>query len=54
MAENLNINNLTLDDNTFKLLDEGTYHFKVASHSIDYYSGNSTKIPENTQEKPEE
>ena len=49
MAENLNINNLTLDDNSFKLLDEGTYRFRVAGHSIDYYSGNSTKIPANTQ-----
>ena len=45
----LNINNLTLDDNSFKLLDEGAYRFKVAGHSIDYYSGNSTKIPANTQ-----
>ena len=49
MAE-LNINNLALDDNTYKLLEEGTYHFKVTSHEIDYYSGNSTKIPPNTQQ----
>ena len=47
--DNLNINNLMLDDNSFKVLDEGTYRFTVSDHTIDYYSGNSTKIPENTQ-----
>lgn len=49
MAE-LNLNNLTLDDNTFDVLPDGDYHFTVDSHEIDYYSGNSTKIPPNTQQ----
>ena len=49
MAEQLSIDNLMLDDNSFKLLEEGTYHFKVVNHTVDYYSGNSTKIPPNTQ-----
>lgn len=49
MAETLDIRNLTLEDNSFKLLEEGTYHFMVDSHSVDYYSGDSTKIPANTQ-----
>lgn len=49
MAE-LNINNLELDDNTFEVLPEGDYHFTVASHEVGYYSGNSKKIPENTQQ----
>ena len=49
MAE-LNLNNLTLDDNTFDVLPDGDYHFTVESHEIDYYSGNSTKIPPNTQQ----
>ena len=49
MAE-LNINNLELDDNTFEVLPDGDYHFRVESHSVDYYSGNSENIPANTQE----
>lgn len=51
MAEqNLNLNNLMLDDNTFDVIPDGDYHFTVDSHEFDYYSGSSTKIPENTQE----
>ena len=49
MAE-LNLNNLTLDDNTFDTLPDGDYRFTVDSHEFDYYSGNSTKIPPNTQQ----
>lgn len=49
MSENLNINNLTLDDNTFTTLPDGDYHFTVKSHEIGYYSGDSDKIPPNTQ-----
>lgn len=49
MAE-LNLNNLTLDDNTFDTLPDGDYHFTVDSHEFDYYSGSSTKIPPNTQQ----
>lgn len=46
----LNINNLTLDDNTFEVLPDGDYHFTVESHELGYYSGNSDKIPPNTQQ----
>lgn len=49
-AEQLNINNLTLEDNTYKVVEEGTYHFKVVSHDTDFYTGTSTKIPANTQQ----
>lgn len=45
-----NINNLELDDNTFKVLPDGDYHFTVESHELGYYSGNSDKIPPNTQQ----
>lgn len=46
----LNINNLMLDDNSFEVLPDGDYHFRVESHEIGYYSGNSDKIPPNTQQ----
>ena len=45
----LNINNLTLDDNSFDVLPDGDYHFIVDSHEVNYYSGASDKIPPNTQ-----
>jgi hypothetical protein len=48
MAE-LNINNVVLDDNSFDVLPDGDYHFTVDRHEIGYYSGNSDKIPPNTQ-----
>ena len=41
-----NINNLTLDDNTFEVLPDGDYHFRVASHETGY--ANSDKMPPNT------
>ena len=47
MAE-YNINNLTLDDNTFEVLPDGDYHFRVASHEIGYST--SDKLPPNTQQ----
>lgn len=47
MAE-FNINNLELDDNTFKLLPDGDYHFRVDSHEVGYAT--SDKIPPNTQQ----
>lgn len=49
MAE-FNLNNLELDDNSFEVLPEGDYHFTVDSHEIGYYSGDSKKIPPNTQQ----
>lgn len=48
MAEQFNINNLTLDDNTFEVLPDGDYHFTVASHSVGYAT--SDKMPPNTQQ----
>lgn len=48
MADNFNINNLTLDDNTFDVLPDGDYHFTVASHEIGYAT--SDKMPPNTQQ----
>lgn len=51
MAETLNINNLELADDSFKnIAADGDYRFKVVSHELAYYSGNSTKIPPNTQQ----
>lgn len=51
MAETLNINNLELADDSFKnIAADGDYRFKVVSHELSYYSGNSTKIPPNTQQ----
>lgn len=44
----LNINNLTLDDNSFELLPEGDYHFTVESHEVGYAT--SDKMPPNTQQ----
>ena len=48
MAEQFNINNLELDDNTFELLPDGDYHFTVESHSVGYAT--SDKMPPNTQQ----
>lgn len=47
MAEQFNINNLELDDNSFKVLPDGDYHFTVDSHEIGYST--SEKMPPNTQ-----
>lgn len=48
MAEQLNISNLTLDDNTFEILPDGDYRFVVASHEVGYAT--SDKMPPNTQQ----
>ena len=48
MAEQLNITNLELDDNTFEVLPDGDYHFTVASHEVGYAT--SDKMPPNTQQ----
>ena len=47
MAEQFNINNLTLDDNSFELLPDGDYRFTVKSHETGYST--SEKMPPNTQ-----
>jgi hypothetical protein len=48
MAENYNINNLELDDNSFYLLPDGDYHFIVDSHEVGFAT--SDKLPQNTQQ----
>ena len=48
MSENYNIQNLSLDDNTFEVLPDGDYHFIVASHEVGYAT--SEKLPPNTQQ----
>ena len=48
MADQFNISNLTLDDNTFELLPDGDYHFTVESHEVGYAT--SDKMPPNTQQ----
>lgn len=48
MAEQLNLNNLELDDNTFEVLPDGDYHFVVESHEVGYAT--SDKMPPNTQQ----
>lgn len=50
MAEKYDLNNLVLDDNTIALIPEGSYRFKVDRHEVDYYAGNSEKIPAGTQQ----
>ena len=46
MAE-LDLNNLTLDDNSFVTAPEGDYHFRVDDYELEYST--SPKMPENTQ-----
>ena len=48
MSDQLNINNLELDDNTFEVLPDGDYHFTVDSHEVGYAT--SDKMPPNTQQ----
>lgn len=48
MAEEFNINNLELDDNSFEVIPDGDYHFVVESHEVGYAS--SDKLPPNTQQ----
>ena len=50
MADQFDLNNLELDDNSREVLPDGDYKFTVASHEFGYYSGDSTKIPPNTQQ----
>lgn len=47
MAENFNLNDMMLDDNTFVTVPEGDYRFRVESYDLEYST--STKLPENTQ-----
>lgn len=47
---NYDLNNLVLDDNQFDTLPDGTYKFRVASAEEGFYTGNSDKIPNGTQQ----
>ena len=47
MAENFNLNDMYLDDNSFTTVPEGDYHFRVVDYDLEYST--STKLPENTQ-----
>ena len=53
MAENFDLNNLTLADANFETVPEGDYHFRVVSHEIGYFQpkeGTESKIPAGTQQ----
>lgn len=50
MADQFNLNNLTLEDNERDIVPDGDYRFTVDSHDFDYYTGSSDKIPANTQQ----
>lgn len=47
---NYDLHNLTLDDNQFDVVPDGTYRFRVASVEESFYSGKSEKIPNGTQQ----
>ena len=48
MADQYNITNLELDDNSFEVIPDGDYHFRVTSYEIGYAT--SDKMPPNTQQ----
>lgn len=48
MNEELNINALELDDNSFVVLPEGDYKFRVLSHEVGFAT--SDKFPPNTKQ----
>lgn len=48
MNDELNINALELDDNSFVTLPEGDYHFRVVSHEVGIAT--SDKLPPNTKQ----
>ena len=47
---NYDLHNLELNDNQFKVIPAGSYHFRVASVEESFYSGKSDKIPNGTQQ----
>lgn len=47
---NFDLHNLELNDNQFDTLPEGSYRFRVAELEEGFYSGNSEKIPNGTQQ----
>lgn len=47
---NFDLHNLELNDNRFDTLPAGTYRFRVTELEEGFYSGNSEKIPNGTQQ----
>jgi hypothetical protein len=47
---NYDLHNLVLNDNTYKVIPDGSYRFRVLSTEEGYYTGNSDKIPNGTQQ----
>jgi CO/xanthine dehydrogenase FAD-binding subunit len=47
---NFDLHNLELNDNQFDTLPAGTYRFRVTELEEGFYSGNSEKIPNGTQQ----
>lgn len=47
---NYDLHNLQLDDNQFDVVPAGTYRFRVTNLEEGFYTGNSEKIPNGTQQ----
>ena len=47
---NFDLHNLVLNDNQFDVVPAGSYHFRVMDLEEGFYSGNSTKIENGTQQ----
>ena len=47
---NFDLHNLELNDNLFDTIPEGSYRFRVTALEEGFYSGNSEKIPNGTQQ----
>lgn len=47
---NYDLHNLELNDNQFDTIPEGSYRFRVMELEEGFYSGNSEKIPNGTQQ----
>lgn len=47
---NFDLHNLELNDNQFEVIPAGSYRFRVTDLEEGFYSGNSDKIPNGTQQ----
>ena len=47
---NFDLHNLELNDNQFDVVPDGSYRFRVTDLEEGFYSGNSDKIPNGTQQ----
>lgn len=50
MPNQYDLHNLQLDDNLFDVVPAGSYRFRVTNLEEGFYSGNSDKIPNGTQQ----